>query len=153
MTYHKKRGKVWKLFVILIALWGCHEKPDAAQMEQWKAEIMAVEQEFDAMAQKDGLPKAFEHYAAKDGVIRRQRKVIKGKKAIGQWYLEDARPNETLTWKPTFIDVSQSGDLAYTYGEFTFKYPDSLGNLKTSTGIFHTVWKRQADGSWRFVWD
>ena len=105
------------------------------------------------MAQKEGLIKAFEFYAAPDGVIRRKHKIIKGKSAIAQWYENDVKPNETLTWTPTFIDVSQSGDMAYTYGDFTFTYPDSLGNMKKNTGIFHTVWKRQANGKWRFVWD
>lgn len=65
----------------------------------------------------------------------------------------DVRPNETLTWKPTFVDVSKSGDMAFTYGDFVFTYLDSLGNKKQNKGIFHTVWKRQNDSSWKFVWD
>ena len=82
-----------------------------------------------------------------------QREVIQGKVAIADWYRKDVRPNETLTWSPTFVDVSQSGDLAYTYGDFTLSFPDSLGQIQKRTGIFHTVWKRQKDGNWRFVWD
>ncbi|WP_350290049.1 nuclear transport factor 2 family protein [uncultured Croceitalea sp.] len=139
--------------ILLTGLFGCDSTTDAEKMEEWKAEILAVEKEFNDMAQKEGLTKAFEFYAAEDGVIRRKRKVIKGKVAIAQWYKEDVRPNETLTWKPTFVDVSEAGDMAYTYGEFIFKYPDSIGNMKTNTGIFHTVWKRQTNGSWKFVWD
>ncbi len=125
----------------------------AAQQEEWKAEIKQMEADFCQMAQEEGLVKAFEFYAAPDGVIKRGKNVIKGKQAIADWYTQDVRPNETLTWKPTFVDVSSSGDLAYTYGDFTFTYPDSTGNMKTNKGIFHTVWKRQEDGSWRFVWD
>ena len=105
------------------------------------------------MAQEEGLIKAFEFFAAEDGVIRRNKKIIKGKKAIADWYTQDVRPNETLTWKPSFVDVSQSGDMAFTYGDFTFTYFDSLGTKKENKGIFHTVWKRQSDGTWRFVWD
>lgn len=122
-------------------------------LEKWKKEIVEVEKAFNDMAQQEGLVKAFEFFAANDGVIRRSKKIIKGKEAIRKWYENDVQPNETLTWKPTFVDVSKSGDLAYTYGNFTFTFPDSLGNMKQNTGIFHTVWKRQADGSWRFVWD
>lgn len=147
----KKYLKTASIFLLILT--ACDSTPDAAKMEQWKAEIVAVEKEFNDMAQKDGLIKAFEFYAAEDGVIRRRKQIIKGKTAIAQWYEKDVRPNETLTWKPTFVDVSQSGDMAYTYGDFVFTYPDSTGNMKTNTGIFHTVWKRQVDGSWRFVWD
>ncbi len=141
------------LSILLVGLSGCNTAHDAEHMSKWKTEIMTVEKAFNDMAQKEGLTKAFEFYAAEDGVIRRKNKVYKGKSAISQWYKEDVKPNETLTWKPTFVDVSKSGDMAYTYGDFAFTYPDSLGNLKTNTGIFHTVWKRQADGNWKFVWD
>ena len=61
--------------------------------------------------------------------------------------------DEKLIWKPDFVDVSASGDLAYTYGAYTYSYKDSTGAIVEQGGIFHTVWKRQADGGWRFVWD
>ncbi len=132
---------------------GCERLGSTEDMAQWKSEIMEVETAFNNMAQKEGLVKAFEFYAAEDGVIKRGKKVIKGKTGIAAWYKKDVRPKETLTWKPSFVDVSKSGDLGYTYGDFVFTATDSLGNKKQNTGIFHTVWKRQADGSWRFVWD
>jgi len=137
-------------FVFL--LFNC-ENSTYNNVEEWKNEIIQVEQDFNDMAQKKGLAEAFHFYAASDGVIKRSKKIVKGKKAIKDWYIKDVRPNETLTWKPTFIDVSNSGDLAYTYGDFTFTSFDSIGNKKENTGIFHTVWKRQNDGQWRFVWD
>ncbi len=139
--------------IVIILLTGCEKAPNNRNIEQWKTEIRAVEQAFNDMAQDEGLVKAFEHFAAEDGVIRRQRKIIKGKAAIAAWYEADVRPNESLTWTPTFIDVSSSGDMAYTYGDFTFTYPDTLGNIQSNTGIFHTVWKRQSNGEWRYVWD
>lgn len=147
------KGQLAISILVVFILTACKQTEDSAQFEQWKAEIQAVEQDFNDMAQKEGLVKAFEFYAAPDGVIRRNNKVVKGKQAIADWYKADVRPGDTLSWSPTFIDVSTSGDLAYTYGDFVFTYADSLGNKKSSTGVFHTVWKRQKDGSWRFVWD
>ena len=137
---------------ILIIL-SCQNNPSPQQIEKWKSEIMTVEQAFNDMAQEEGLVKAFEFYAASDGVIRRKNKIIKGPNDIAAWYEGDVQPNETLTWKPTFIDVSASGDLAYTYGDFIFTYPDTSGNMKENKGVFHTVWKRQENGDWRYVWD
>ena len=142
-------------FSFLCLVFACSQSVNPDQIEKWKQEIMDAEKAFNDMAQEEGLDKAFEYYAAPDGVLRRRHKIVKGKTAIRQWYEEDMRPNETLTWQPTFIDVSNSGDLAYTYGDFVFTYPhpDSAGVMKENKGIFHTVWKRQADGSWRYVWD
>lgn len=131
----------------------CNSSPSVKNLKKWKAEIVETEKKFNDLAQNEGLVKAFETYAARDGVINRQRKIIKGKTAIAEWYKKDVRPNETLTWKPDFVDVSNSGDLGYTYGTAVFTTIDSLGNKNERKGKFHTVWKRQANGSWRFVWD
>ncbi len=138
---------------ITLFLWGCNNTSNEAQMNIWKSEILDAERAFCEMAQKEGITKAFEFYAADDGVIRRKKNIIRGKEAIREWYQKDVQPYDTLKWEPTFIDVSKSGDLAYTYGNFIFTYLDTLGNQKENAGIFHTVWKRQVDGNWRFVWD
>jgi len=149
----QKNLNVRYFFLAIIILTGCNTNNHHSNIEKWKVEVENIEKEFCDMAQKDGLVKAFEFFAADDGVLRRKNKILKGKAAIAQWYENDVEPNETLVWKPTYIDVSKSGDLAYTYGDFTFTYPDSLGNMKQNKGIFHTVWKRQENGEWRYVWD
>lgn len=141
------------LITILMLLQSCTSKSDNESIQKWKEEIAVAEKDFNAMAQKEGLQKAFTFYAANDGVLNRNNKIIQGKEDISAWFVENDRPGATLTWSPAFIDVSKSGDLGYTYGEFTFTAPDSSGNMKTSAGIFHTVWKRQENGEWRFVWD
>jgi ketosteroid isomerase-like protein len=62
-------------------------------------------------------------------------------------------PGSSLVWKPDYVDVSKSGDLGYTYGTYNYTSLDSLGNEQSSSGVFHTVWKRQEDSSWKFVSD
>lgn len=141
------------IFVLPLVVMSCNESKTSQHISLWKSEVLKAEQDFNDMAQEKGLVEAFHFFAAPDGVIRRSKKIIKGKVAIQKWYENDVRPNETLTWKPTFVDVSSSGDLAYTYGDFIFTTIDSTGVKKENSGIFHTVWKRQGDGSWKFVWD
>lgn len=131
----------------------CNTAPNEGNIEKWTAEINAAENNFNDLAQKDGLSKAFQAYAAPDGAIRRSGEIIKGNQAITDWYRKETKPNETLTWKPEFVDVSAAGDLAYTYGSFVFTLVDSTGTANEYAGIYHTVWKRQADGTWKFVWD
>ena len=58
-----------------------------------------------------------------------------------------------MTWKVDFIEVSQSGDLAYTYGEYIYSYQDSIGNEQKEKGVFNTIWKLQKDGTWKYVKD
>lgn len=85
----------------------------------------------------------------------RNNQLIFGKEAIKSSFDRGTEPAQkvSLTWKPDFVDVSVSGDLGYTYGEYIYSFIDNTGLQKSDTGIFHTVWKRQKNGEWRFVWD
>ncbi len=113
--------------------------------------IIGTEREFAIMAEEKGIAEAFFHFAADSAVILRGGKLIKGREAIRDYYDTGLKPGTKLKWTPDFADVS--GDLGYTYGKYIHQVPDSSGNIIESHGMFHTVWKRQPDGSWRFVWD
>jgi ketosteroid isomerase-like protein len=111
---------------------------------------MITEKAFALMAKEKGIAEAFYAFAADDAVIKRGQNIINGKEGIREYY-EKQPPTGQLEWSPDFADVS--GDLGYTYGKFTYSEKDSTGVVKQSTGFFHTVWKRQKDGTWKFVWD
>ncbi|MBN2349754.1 MAG: hypothetical protein JXJ22_12985 [Bacteroidales bacterium] len=140
---------------VLILLFSCSVKSKEDLLEKWKSEIVDTERAFAEMAQKEGIQKAFMNYAAEDVVVLRKNTILKGKEALGEYYKNSGTGTEevSLTWKPDFVDVAASGDLGYTYGKFLYSITDSTGNIQKTEGIFHTVWKKQADGTWRFVWD
>lgn len=142
--------------ILLIILWSlpfvsCNTENKKESIEKFKQEILETELNFAKMVKDEGLHKAFVAFAANDAVLMRNNKLIIGKNAIAERYKESNSKN--LSWKPDFIDVSNSGDLGYTYGKYHFKYTDSLGNEQVDTGVFHSVWKRQKDGTWKYVWD
>lgn len=116
-------------------------------------EIEETESKFAEMAGEKGIPAAFIHFADDNAVILRNNRIIRGKDSIGIWFSKQSYSNVSLKWKPDYIEVSGSGDLAYTYGKYTYSSIDSTGKAVYSNGIFHTVWKKQPDGSWRYVWD
>src|SRR5947209_19917709 len=62
-------------------------------------------------------------------------------------------PADQLTWTPLKIDVSKSGDLAYSLGNWQLKGKNAKGEEVTQTGKYITVWKKQKDGSWKVVAD
>lgn len=145
---------IFLLTAVSFSILSCHSVSDD-QLEQWKQEITDTELAFSNMAEKEGVPAAFLAYSASDGVMMRNNQVIKGHSAMDE-YFEASRSNPNkvlLTWAPDFVDVASSGDLGYTYGKYTLTITDTLGKEQQAEGIFHTVWKRQADGSWKFVWD
>ena len=143
------------LFIALFVLPACTTNKKVESTEKWKKEIVATELAFAEMAQKEGIPTAFQTYAANDVAVLRNKNLIIGKEAMTQFYQKKGSDSgkESLNWKPDFVDVSSSGDLGYTYGKYTYSITDSLGKTQEYNGVFHTVWKRQSDGKWKFVWD
>lgn len=124
-------------------------------IEIWKNEILQTEQNFANLVKEEGIKIAFLRYASDNAVLMRNNELIISKSAI-KIHFENQSTEDTnisLFWKPDFIDVSNSGDLGYTYGKYIHSYIDQDGEIIKTEGVFHTVWKRQLDGTWKFVWD
>jgi ketosteroid isomerase-like protein len=140
-------------FVLGLLLFAFASDDHKNDTENAKKEIMDTEQRFAQLCKKEGVEAAFVTYAADDAVIHRNDKILKGKVEIKAFYTNRFKKGSSLDWVPDFVDVSASCDLGYTYGHYTFTSVDSTGKTKESKGIFHTVWKKQKSGEWRFVWD
>lgn len=123
-------------------------------LEKRKKEIYNTEISFAKRVKEKGINEAFLFYAADDAVLKQEDTLFIGKNAIENFYKsQPLPPSIDLTWTPDFVDVSKSGDLGYTYGFYTLSFEAAQGKLVEKKGVFHTIWKRQADGSWKFVWD
>lgn len=141
------------LLCFLSVVCSCDNRSGDVDPDQIKEEIIAVETAFADAAGEQGVKEAFLTYAADGAVLVRGSRVIKGKAEIRNYFDQSTHRDIALKWKPEFVDVSNSGDMAYTYGPYTYSAKDSAGTEVNSNGIFHTIWKRQADGSWKFVYD
>lgn len=140
-------------FAALVLLSSCARYTKQPDMNNCKTEIMLTEKDFEKMAADKGLSEAFSFFAADSAVIRARGKIVVGKTEIKNYYGSLPYKNISLTWSPDFVDVSASCDLGYTYGKYRISFTDSLGKNNIDSGYFHTVWKKQKDGKWRFVWD
>lgn len=136
------------LAICLVALLGfssCSTNDD-----QSKKEILQAEKDFALLAKEKGVATAFYAFADTDAVIKRGDRLVTGKESIKEFYFKQEQHGE-LQWEPSFVDAS--GELGYTYGPFTYSAKDSTGKTTETKGYFHTVWKKQKDGKWKFVWD
>jgi len=122
--------------------------------ENAKQEIEKAEKDFEQMAADKGIAEAFYFFADTNATIKRQNDtMIHGKEAIKNFYSTPFYQKATVKWSPDFVDVSPDADMGYTYGQYAWSSTDSTGKPITFNGVFHTVWKRQRDGSWKYVWD
>ncbi len=117
-------------------------------------EIRKMEKQFESDLNEKGAAFAFEKYAAPNAVIKRQNdSLIYGPAAIRLFYSDDVYKNAKAFWAPDYIDISADGTMAYTYGKYQWKMVGKTGQVQEYSGIFHTVWRRQPDGTWKYVWD
>ena len=124
--------------------------PDKAPL---KAELVAVENAFNQMAQDKGILPAFEHFAAPDvAFIDTDPRQFRGIEAVRK-RMSGTPAGAKLTWSPLFTDVSDDGTLGYNYGRYEFRGPGPDGQEVVRGGFFLSIWKRQPDGSWKYVMD
>lgn len=139
--------------ILSLALSNCNTD-SKSQAGKAKTEIEQAEKEFDKMGSEKGIAEAFWFFADSNAVIKRgMDSLIHGKEGIRNFYSGAYYKTAKVTWSPDFIDASASGDRGYTYGKYIWRSTDSTGAVIESKGIFHTVWKKQLDGSWKYVWD
>jgi ketosteroid isomerase-like protein len=111
------------------------------------APVVGAEHDFAQYSIDRGMKEAFLRFAAPDGVIFRREAV----NAIEAWARNPA-PTGLLTWWPVYADVSRAGDLGWTTGPFELREKPT-DEKPAGTGHFFTVWRRQPDGSFKFVLD
>jgi len=146
--------KAIKLMVFLVFIFCACKENKYKTKEQYKQEILNAEKEFEKMASEKGIAEAFWFFADSNAVIKRQNDtLIHGKEAIRKFYSNDFYKNASVTWSPDFIDVDEQGHLGYTYGKYVWKAKDSSGKTEVYKGVFHTVWKKQENGDWKYSWD
>lgn len=139
------------VIILTITMASCQNTADQASLEK---EIFQTEKAFEKMASEKGIAEAFYYYAAEDAVIKRENDtLIIGKKNIRTYYEKINDEKTTVSWTPDYINISADGTMAYTYGKYLWKIKNEQGEIAEYKGVFHTVWKKQADKSWKYVWD
>ncbi|MEZ5278022.1 MAG: DUF4440 domain-containing protein [Opitutaceae bacterium] len=145
--------KLLKTSLLLGLIGPCLITVFAGDPTTWIEEVRSTELAFAQKAAEVGLKEAFLAYADEQAVINRGGRIHRGKEAIAAWFDGQTLKDVSLVWTPDFVDISGDGTLAYTYGPFTLKGTTESGEAVDVSGIFHTVWKHQPDGSWKYVYD
>ncbi len=106
------------------------------------------------MAAKD-VEKSVSHYADGASLLMPNMAIHTGKDAIHSMFRDLlADPNLAIDFAPSKVEVSKGGDLAYSQGTYTMTTTDPKRKKPvTEKGKYITVYRKQADGSWKAVED
>jgi ketosteroid isomerase-like protein len=111
-------------------------------------EMVDTDKAFSAASEKNGMKKAFLEYIADDAVLLRPGflPIVEGD--VIRFLNAQEDTSFTMTWEPKGADIAASGDLGFTYGVYKVATADTV-----LQGTYLNIWRKQADGSWKFVVD
>ena len=91
------------------------------------------------------------HYTDDGNLMVPNAPMMAGKDAIAKGMKEAlADPNWSLALQPVQVDVSRSGDVAYTRGTYILTATDPASKkVATEKGRFITIFRKRPDGSWK----
>ncbi|MBU1377294.1 MAG: nuclear transport factor 2 family protein [Alphaproteobacteria bacterium] len=104
------------------------------------APVVAAERAFAADGLELGVQASFLKHSAPEGILFAPEPVL-AKAVFGT-----PRPKGTaLVWWPLWAGIARSGDLGFTTGPYTADGKPG--------GYYFTVWSKQPDGSWKWLFD
>jgi ketosteroid isomerase-like protein len=116
--------------------------------------MMNADREFSKMSEEKGISEAFVFYADENVILTGEnRPPIIGIEELKSRFNRPKNPDVTLTWEPLRGEVAQSGELGYTFGRWQIKSKTEGGADTLTNGVYMSVWKKQTDGSWKYVLD
>jgi len=118
-----------------------------------KDAIIQTDIDFSNLSKEKGMKEAFLAYADANAVLLRPYMMpVEGYDKVKK-FLDEGNTDFLLTWYPLFADVGSSLDLGYTYGTYEITFKDETGTSQTRKGTYISIWKKQADGKWKYVLD
>ena len=105
--------------------------------------VIAAERAFAADAARIGWIDAYPLWAAQDGMVLQNG--ISSALEFAANIHPDVRGDTSLAWGPEFAGISDGGDFGFTAGPFN--------GDGAAFGYYLTVWRKQADGNWRWVFE
>ena len=106
--------------------------------------VIAAERAFAARAGEVGWIPAFREYTAPDGQLVGQAGLVSAPERMAALADDGERD---LFWAPVYAGIARSGDFGFTTG------PVSFDATRTPAIQYFTVWRRQPDGSWKWIYD
>jgi ketosteroid isomerase-like protein len=135
-----------KIILLSLVIWGPAALADATD------DVRCREIGFSKSVENQDI-EAFESFLDADArfVSNRPRR---GVEEIAEgWSTFMAEDGPRIRWRPKYVEVLDSGDLAFSVGLYEYTARNDEGVETKSYGSFHSTWRLNDDGIWRVVFD
>jgi ketosteroid isomerase-like protein len=138
--------------VLFLFFQSCEEKKAEPGKENAEAvrKLLETDKAFSRLSEQKGMKAAYIDYIDSNGVLLKPGHVpVIGANAI-DYLIQQNDTAFSLTRQPQSAVVAASGDLGYTYGVYSYRLKE---NDYILYGTYVSIWKKQSDGTWKFVLD
>ena len=135
-------GRMRAFLIAVVALSACASAPRSNALDA--SAVVAAERVFAARAGEVGWIPAFREFVAPDAQLAQSAGYANAPAELASTP-DDG--NRNLFWWPVFAGISRDGDFGFTTGAVSFD------EAHTARGHYFTVWRRQPDGSWKWIYD
>ena len=119
-----------------------------------RTELMNTDKAWNDASLQKGYYHSRVDFVADDGIeLSGNEMPLVGKQAVSDYVAAHSDSALKIYWKALRAEVAASGDLGYTYGSYTDELKTKSGKDTMVYGAYITVWKKQSDGSWKFLAD
>lgn len=140
--------------VVLCAAASLGQQSFAADRHAAESELKALDEQWSASAARNDLDGTVSFYADDAVLLPPNAPIATDRKAIRDSWAGLLGPNTAVSWKWAKVEVAQSGELAYIYGNYKLMIGASSGSGPINdTGKFLEVWKKQPGGKWKCIVD
>jgi ketosteroid isomerase-like protein len=126
--------------------------PHASDFTKETADIIQTDKDFNDYCAKHGQLAAFIKYADSSLIQMNQGELpFMGIEALKKGLSKNHDTISRLTWAPQKAEASEN--IGYTFGWWKYFTKKKSGNDTVYQGVYITIWKKQKDGSWKYVVD
>jgi uncharacterized protein (TIGR02246 family) len=148
---------LWIPFLaLLLALSGCQQTPPPPAPDTRAADETAIRAaeaaQIKAVAALDAAA-AVSVYTDDVVAMDAESPTIQGKENMRQWLEKFFQDKPQFSASTAQVEVARSGDLAYSRGTGTMTVKSKKGKPIEANFKYLSVWKKQADGSWKMIVD
>ncbi len=144
-------GRSW-IFLLSLVVLGCAAPYEAPAID-FEAERSALMEADKAWFESHKNIDEFLSSLTDDAIFMAEgAPAAEGEAIQALWEFLLSSPGFNLDWAATSADVAKAGDMGYTIGSYELTTaPDGVPSV--TIGKYVTLWKKQADGSWKVAVD
>ena len=145
--------KIISIALMLIAFASCNQQKEFDTKSEGE-KLMQTSRQWSQVAQSRNADSILSYWTDDAVMISAGEASLKGKDGIRQMVEGSLKDSAfQISWEPESAEVSKSGDMGYLLETTKMNMTDSSGKPFTQNFKAVTIWKKQADGSWKCAVD